>query len=107
MERYEVEFIKCPKYEFETIDKVWENMIGHKYIITDSSCVKGEYIILGGATEEAEKEYQDSIYKSLIEIGESEEFAKEVAYENEDSGMVLTFPKYCFKFEEVKNGKDE
>ena len=73
-------------------------MIGHKYIITKSSFCPKEYLILGGKDEEAEKQYEDSIYKSLIEIGESEEFAKAVAYKGEDPGMVLTFQKKCFRF---------
>lgn len=99
MERYEVEFIKCPiNLEKGAEDKAWQNMIGYTYIITESSFVPNEYLILGGKNKEAEERYQQSMYNSLIEIGESEEFAKEVAYEGEDSGLILTFQKSCFKF---------
>ncbi|MCI8654253.1 MAG: hypothetical protein HFJ48_00005 [Clostridia bacterium] len=99
----EAKFIKVPKPNNNDIEKttqeefnkIFQNMIGHKYNIYLSELNK-EYIILGGATEEAEKEFQKSIYKSLISIGEDEQTAKEVAYEGEDYGSCMYFSAYCF-----------
>ena len=64
-------------------------------------------MILGGITEEAEKEYEESIYKSLIEIGEDEEYARKVAKGEEEPDGILYFPEYCFEFTEggTNNGK--
>ena len=81
----------------EDIDKVFDNMKGYTYSVYKSE-FNEEYIILGGITKEAEKEYEESIYKSLIEIGEDEEYAREVAKGEEEPDGVLYFPEYCFEF---------
>ena len=79
------------------IDKVFDNMKGYTYSVYKSE-FNGEYIILGGITEEAEKEYEESIYKSLIDIGEDEEYARKAAKGEEELDGVLYFPEYCFEF---------
>ena len=79
------------------IDKIFNNMKGYIYSVYKSE-YNGEYIILEGITEEAEKEYEESIYKSLIEIGEDEEYARKVAKGEEEPDGVLYFPEYCFEF---------
>ena len=81
----------------EDIDKVFDNMKGYTYSVYKSE-FNQEYIILGGITKEAEKEYEESIYKSLIEIGEDEEYARKVAKGEEEPDGVLYFPEYCFEF---------
>ena len=81
----------------EDIDKVFDNMKGYTYSVYKSE-FNEEYIILGGTTKEAEKEYEESIYKSLIEIGEDEEYARKVAKGEEEPDGVLYFPEYCFEF---------
>ena len=81
----------------EDIDKVFDNMKGHIYNIYKSD-FNNEYIILEGITKEAEKEYQESIYKSLIEIGENEDYARKAARGEEEIDGVLYFPEYCFEF---------
>ena len=83
----------------EDIDKVFDNMKGYTYSVYKSE-FNEEYIILGGITKEAEKEYEESIYKSLIEIGEDEEYARKVAKGEEEPDGVLYFPEYCFEFVE-------
>lgn len=107
MKIIEAEFIKVPKLNKNNIEeitqeglyKVFNNMLGHKYKIYLSGFNK-DYVILCGTTEEAENEFENSIYKSLISIGESEETAKDVAYDGEDYGACIYFPEYCFKFKE-------
>ena len=104
----EAEFIKVPKpYENdienttqEEMDKVFKNMLGHTYKICKSG-MSNEYIILGGTTEEAEKEFQSSIYKSLIAVGEDEETARGVAYENEEYDACMYFAEECFEMKGV------
>ena len=81
----------------EDIDKVFDNMKGYTYSVYKSE-FNEEYIILGGITKEAEKEYEESIYKSLIEIGEDEEYARKVSKGEEEPDGVLYFPEYCFEF---------
>lgn len=81
----------------DDINKVFDNMKGYIYSVYKSE-YNGEYIILEGITEEAEKEYEESIYKSLIEIGEDEEYARKVAKGEEEPDGVLYFPEYCFEF---------
>ena len=81
----------------DDIDKVFDNMKGYTYSVYKSE-FNGEYIILGGITEEAEKEYEESIYKSLIDIGEDEEYARKAAKGEEELDGVLYFPEYCFEF---------
>ena len=81
----------------EDIDKVFDNMKGYTYSVYKSE-FNEEYIILGGITKEAEKEYEESIYKSLIEIGQDEEYARKVAKGEEEPDGVLYFPEYCFEF---------
>ena len=81
----------------EDIDKVFDNMKGYTYSVYKSE-FNEEYIILGGITKKAEKEYEESIYKSLIEIGEDEEYARKVAKGEEEPDGVLYFPEYCFEF---------
>ena len=81
----------------EDIDKVFDNMKGYTYSVYKSE-FNQEYIILGGITKEVEKEYEESIYKSLIEIGEDEEYARKVAKGEEEPDGVLYFPEYCFEF---------
>ena len=112
----EAKYIKNPKVvkvleetgqaSQDNIDKVFDNMKGHIYNVYKSE-FNGEYIILGGITEEAEKEYEESIYKSLIEIGEDKEYARKVAKGEEEPYGVLYFPEYCFEFIEggTNNGK--
>ena len=78
-------------------DKIFNNMKGYIYSVYKSE-FNGEYIILGGVTLEAEKEYEESIYKSLIEIGEDEEYARKVAKGEEEPDGCLYFPEYCFEF---------
>lgn len=85
----------------EDLNKIFNNMLGHNYKVFLSE-FNNEYVILCGTTEDAEKQYQESIYKSLISVGESEEYAKMVAYEGEDSGMCMYFSKECFEFKEDK-----
>ena len=48
----------------DDIDKVFDNMKGHIYNVYKSE-FNGEYIILGGVTEEGEKEYEESITISV------------------------------------------
>lgn len=99
----EAEFIKVPEPNKndieettqEELNEIFQNMIGHKYNIYLSKFNK-EYVILEGTTEKAEKEFQKSIYKSLIAIGEDEQTAKGVAYEGEDYGACMYFSKNCF-----------
>lgn len=76
--------------------KEFEGMIGYTYLGYYSEFGKG-YVITSATTEEACDAYQNSIYKSLISIGESEESAYGVAYLGEDSGMCLYFDKECFE----------
>lgn len=80
----------------EEFDKMFGNMLGHIYDVYKSK-FNGKYIILVGITEEAEKEYEESIYKSLIEIGKDEEYARKVAKGEEEPDRVLFFPEYCFE----------
>lgn len=81
----------------EDIDKVFDNMKGHIYNIYKSD-FNNEYIISEGMTKEAKKEYQESIYKSLIQIGKNEDYARKAAREEEEIYGVLYFPEYCFEF---------
>lgn len=99
----EAEFIKIPKPNEndierktqEELNEVFKNMLGHKYKIYLSEFNK-EYVIVCGATQEAEKQFQDSIYKSLISMGEDEETARGVAYDGQDYDGCIYFPEYCF-----------
>lgn len=93
----QVKFIRLPKDKDTGEEmKEFENMLGHTYR-GYTSTLNNEYVLMCGVTEEAEKAYQDSIYKSLVAIGETEEFAKACAYEGEDPGMCLYFEKECFE----------
>lgn len=91
-------FIKLPVEDGKEL-KEFETMIGHTYNAYLSE-FNQEYVILSGLTEKGEKAYQDSIYKSMLAIGEDKEFAKAVAYEGEDAGMCLYFKKECFMEEQ-------
>ena len=106
---FEAEFIKVPKPKEndientsqEDLNKIFSNMIGYNYKVSLSE-FNNEYVILCGTTEKAEREYENSIYKSLIALGESEEYSKSVAYEGEDPDGCMYFEKKCFRFEEDK-----
>ena len=86
MKILKAKFIEIPKLSKNDIEqttqeefnKVFGNMLGHKYCVYKSE-FNNEYVILEGDTEEAEKEYEESIYKSLIALGEDEEYARKVA----------------------------
>ena len=80
----------------EKFDKIFSNMLGHAYNIYKSK-LNEEYVILRGTTEEAEKEFQESIYKSLIKMGEDEEYARKVAKGEEEPDGCMYFPEYCFE----------
>lgn len=94
-------FIKLPKDENGKLIEEFKDMLGHVYTVYYSEFGEG-YVICNAETEEGIKAFKDSEYKSLLAIGESEEFAKACAYEGEDPGMALYFSKDCF--EEVSNG---
>lgn len=102
-------FIKVPSVKEEDIEditqeemnKVFENMIGHVYGIYKSG-FNGEYVIMGGITEESEKEYQESIYKSLINSGEDEDYAREVAKGEVGYEGCIYFEESCFEIIEEK-----
>lgn len=92
-----LKFVRLPK-DRETGEnlKEFEEMLGHIYTGYISS-LNNEYVLLGGETKEGETAYQNSIYKSLLAIGESEETARGVAYEGEELEMCLYFPQDCFE----------
>lgn len=79
----------------EEFDKMFSNMLGHIYYIYLSDL--GKYVIFGGTNEESEKEFQESIYKSLVSMGEDEEYARKVAKGEEEADGCMYFPEYCFK----------
>lgn len=86
-----LKFIKLPINEKTGKEmKEFETMLGHTYNAYLSECTN-EYVVLCGESEEAEKGFEDTIYKTLVASGESEEFAKACAYEGEDSRNVLIF----------------
>lgn len=89
-------FANLPDNE-ETGKKLEEfiSMLGHIYTVYLSESTN-EYVVLFGETEEAEKGFKDTIYKTLVASGESEEFAKACAYEGEDSRNVFIFQKRMF-----------
>ncbi len=91
-----LKFIKLPINE-ETGKEMQEfkSMLGHTYNAYLSKCTN-EYVVLFGETEEAEKGFEDTIYKTLVSSGESEEFAKACAYEGEDPRNVFIFQKRLF-----------
>lgn len=84
-------FANLPDNE-ETGEKLEEfiSMLGHIYNVYLSECTN-KYVVLSGETEEAEKGFEDTIYKTLVASGESEEFAKACAYEGEDPRNVFVF----------------
>lgn len=90
----------------EELNKVFKNMLGHTYNIILSE-FNNEYVILGGTTEEAEKEFQESIYKSLIQLGEDKEYARKVATGEEDPDGCMYFPEYCFKIVKQQEQRTE
>lgn len=100
----QAKFEQVPKTKDNTpqkkFDEVFGNMIGKKYNVYLSEFT-GEYVIFSGVDEESEKEYQNSIYKSLIESGEEEEYAKGVAYGDLEPEGCIYFEKECFAFKEV------
>ena len=98
MEKLEtLKFVRLPKDRETGEDlKEFEEMLGHIYTGYISS-FNNEYVLLGGETDAGKTAYQNSIYKSLLAIGESEETAKGVAYEGEELEMCLYFPQDCFK----------
>lgn len=110
MNTIKAKFIKVPKPSKndilnttqEELNQVFSNMIGHEYEIYLSE-FNQEYVILGGTTEEAEKQYQESIYKSLIAAGETEEYARGVAYQGEEADGCMYFEKECFEIKEENN----
>ena len=93
----ELKFVKLPK-DKETGEEIkdFEKMLGHTYMGYISDWTK-EYVIVASTTQEGIKAFEDSIYKHLLTIGESEETAKGVAYEGKDIEMCLYFPQYCFE----------
>lgn len=92
-----LKFIKLPiDEETGKEQKEFEEMLGHIYIAYYSETGKG-YVIIGSNSEEANKAFDNTIYKTLISAGEDEEFARACAYEGEDSGMCLYIPKECFE----------
>lgn len=104
----EAEFIKIPEPDKNDIEKttqeefneIFRNMLGHKYKIYKSESKDEEYVILCGATKEAEKQYEESIFKSLISLGEDEEWARKVSRGEEDPDGCMYFSKHCFDIEE-------
>ena len=79
----------------EEFDNMFSNMLGHIYFIYLSAF--GKYVIFGGTTEEAEKEFQESIYKSLLAMGEDEEYARQVTKGEKEPDGCMYFPEYCFE----------
>lgn len=110
MKILKAKFIKIPKPSQndiaqttqEEINKVFRNMLGHTYCVYKSE-FNNEYVILEGDTEEAEKEYEESIYKSLITLGEDEEYARKVAKGEEEADGCMYFEKECFELLEGEN----
>ena len=111
-------FVKVPKPSENDIEKttqeefnkVFSNMLGYTYKIILSEWNQ-EYFILGGITEKAEKEYEESIYKSLIAIGESEEYARNVVNGKEEIEGCMYFSKECFEniqeIDKIRENKKE
>lgn len=92
-----LKFIKLPIDEQTGKEqKEFEEMLGHIYSAYYSEFGKG-YVIVGTNTKEASKAFDNTVYKTLIAVGEDKEFAKACAYEGEDSGMCLYIPKECFE----------
>ena len=81
----------------EEFNKMFGNMLGHTYCVYKSE-FNNEYVILGGDTKEAKKEYEESIYKSLIALGEDEEYARKVAKGEEEADGCMYFEEECFEF---------
>lgn len=96
-------FIKLPVKDGKELEE-FKDMIGHTYHAYLSEYCQ-EYIIFKGITEEGEKACKDSIYKRLLAIGENEEFAKAVAYEENNNKMCLYFPKECFRDRSINFNK--
>ncbi|MDO4282366.1 MAG: hypothetical protein Q4D02_01905 [Clostridia bacterium] len=71
-------------------------MIGYIYLGYYSEYGEG-YVLLEGVTEEAEKAYQNAIYKTLVSAGEDEEYAKACACGEKDIDMCLYFEKNWFE----------
>ena len=93
----ELKFVKLPvDSETGKEQKEFEEMLGHIYIAYYSETGKG-YVIIGSNSEEANKAFDNTIYKTLISAGEDEEFARACAYEEEDPGMCMYIPKECFE----------
>ena len=103
-------FIKVPKPSKNDIEnttqeqfnKVFGNMLGQVYKIYLSE-FNQEYVILAGTTEKAEREFEESIYKSMIELGEDEEYARKVAKGEEELEGCMYFDKSCFELLEEEN----
>lgn len=98
-------FIKVPNAEDTTqeeMNNVFSNMLGHTYRIYESELNK-EYVILEGIDKESEKEYEESIYKSLIALGEDEEYARGVAKGTEEVDGCMYFKNECFEIERGQN----
>lgn len=81
----------------EKFNEIFSNMLGHTYCIYKSE-FNNEYVIIQGTTKEAEKEFEESIYKSLVAIGEDEEYARKVAKGEEETDGCMYFSEYCFEF---------
>lgn len=104
MEILKGKFIKVPKSRKnditnttqEEFNQIFSNMLGHTYCVYKSK-FNNEYVIVQGVTEEAEKEFQESIYKSLIKLGEDSEYARKVASGEEDSDGCMYFEEECFE----------
>ena len=91
-----LKFVKLPKDEKGKELKEFETMLGHTYEAYFSEWA-GEYVIVSGINKAAEEAFQESIFKSLVAIGESEEFARKCARGEEDPGMCLYFQKDCLE----------
>lgn len=89
-------FVKLPKDEKGKELEEFKGMLGHTYEAYLSTWNK-EYVIVSGINKAAEEAFQESIFKSLVAIGESEEFARKCARGEEDPGMCLYFKKDCLE----------
>ncbi len=104
MKILKAKFIKIPKPSEndiasttqEEFNQIFNNMLGHLYCVYKSE-FNNEYVILQGVTKEAEKELQESIYKSLIALGEDEKYARKVADGEEEPDGCMYFQEECFE----------
>ena len=88
------ETLKCIKVNDKF--KVFEDMIGYTYLGYYSDFGKG-YVILASTTKEGREAFDNGIYKSLIELGEDEEYAKKVAMGEEEIEGCVYMPVEFFE----------